>query len=101
RSTRLLERGWTKRRGAAARQAYLAGSDLPVHDVRVMRVSMPGGNPASPGNHRHAARRYEHRQMGGRLRQQVVPEPRTQWQSARLLIERTREVRHQTAVADL
>ena len=55
-----------------------------MHHLRRLRISVSGGHPAPADDHRPAPRRREHRQVGGRVRQQAVPEPGAQRQRAGL-----------------
>ena len=74
---------------------------LSVHHLRRLRVSVPGGHPASAADRRPAARRGEHRQMGRRLRHQAVPQPGAQRQRAGLRRRRAPEVHREERPADL
>ena len=57
----LFERVWSRERTAADGNAPIARSGVSVHHLRRLRISMPGGNPASADHHRVTARRGEYR----------------------------------------
>ena len=86
-------------RGAAAGRAFIAGGRVPMHHLRVVRVSVPGGRAASADDHRPAARRGEHGQMGGRLRHQAVPESGAQRQRAGIFVQRARQIHPEAGAA--
>ena len=78
---------------------HFAGSGVPVHHLRRVRISMPGGNRASAHHHRPAPRRREHRQVGRRLRHQAVSRAGAQRQRARLQLQRARQIHPEAAVS--
>jgi len=72
RRSRLPERIRPHRRRAAAGQIQFAGSRLPMHYLRCLRVPMPGRHRACPHHRRPAARCRQHRSLGGFARHQAL-----------------------------
>jgi ferredoxin len=82
-------RGYLNQFGPAGEAALLGRhiseeAVVPVHHLRRLRVSVSGGHPAPAGDRGTAARRREHRPVGGRTRRPAVPEPGAHRQRARL-----------------
>ena len=92
RRPRLPQRPRPRLRPAPARQIQLPASRLPVHDLRRVRVPMPGRHRAPSDSRRPPPRRGQHRRMGRQLRRKALPQSRARLELTRPQPRRARQV---------